>query len=455
MMSKHSLLLSLIALGVLAASAALSAQTSPARLTPFNEFQAGLGTVKHTDYIGKAQVRVKQPADFEEMRQHLVKLYTGVKVTHSFVLESDTYDCIPINQQPSVRILGITKIAEAPPAGLVSETKPEAAPAPKSELAPHSASQAKQVAEVILKGKFGNSTHCEASTVPIRRVTLEEMTHFATLHEFFNKGPEEKGIPRENPKVPPCTGNCPVLHKYSVVNQTVNNWGGNSTLNLWSPYVDTSKGEIFSLTQHWYVGGSGTSLPGLQTVELGWQNYPAKYGDERSRLFIYHTADGYNHTGCYNHDCGDFVQTNGSVYLGSPFSNYSTTNGTQYEFNLQAQLYQGNWWLFYGTTAFGYYPGSLFHGGQLTQHATNAQYGTETVGSTVWPPAGSGAWPSTGWGKAAYQRDLFYINSSHGGIYESLSDWNVAPCYAINGPLTGSGAWTLYLYDGGPGGGGC
>jgi hypothetical protein len=240
-----------------------------------------------------------------------------------------------------------------------------------------------------------------------------------------------------------------------VVNQTVSNWGGNSTLNVWSPNVNTSQGEIFSLTQHWYVGGSGTSLPGLQTVEVGWQNYPAKYGDERSRLFIYLTADGYNHTGCYNHDCGDFVQTNGSVYLGGGFSNYSTTNGTQYAFNIQVQLYQGNWWIFYGTTPFGYYPGSLFHGGQLTHNATNAQYGTETVGSTVWPPAGSGGQPSTGWGKAAYQRDLFYINSSHGGIYESLSNWNIAPCYAINGPTSGSGAWALYFFDGGPGGGGC
>ncbi|HEY1208672.1 MAG TPA: neprosin family prolyl endopeptidase [Terracidiphilus sp.] len=462
MTSKRMLSLALFALGALVASAALSAQTAPARMIPFSEFQTGLSTAKHTEYVGKPQVRVKQAADFEEMRQHLTKLYTGVKVTHSFVLETDTYDCIPINQQPSVRLLGITKIAEAPPAGVVRNIRPEAELAPKAEPAreavqvAHSASQARQVAEDIREDKFGHSTHCEANTIPIRRVTLEEMTRFSTLREFFNKGPNEAaGIPKANAKTPPCTGNCPVEHKYSVVNQTVNNWGGNSTLNVWSPYVNTSQGEIFSLTQHWYVGGSGTSLPGLQTVEVGWQNYPAKYGDERSRLFIYHTADGYHSTGCYNHDCGDFVQTNGGVYLGGGFTNYSTTNGTQWEFNIQVQLYQGNWWIFYGTTPFGYYPGSLFHGGQLTHNATNAQYGTETVGSTVWPPAGSGGQPSTGWGKAAYQRDLFYITSSHTGIWESLSNWNIAPCYAISGPFSGSGAWALYFYDGGPGGGGC
>jgi hypothetical protein len=447
--------LSLVALCALAASVVLSAQTSPARLIPLSEYQAHLSTAKHMDYVGKPQVRVSQAADFEEMRQHLIRIYGGLKVAHSFVLEADTYDCIPINQQPSVRLQGITKIADAPPAGTASAEAPKPGARTAQIAESHPATLARQVAEDIQKDKFGNSTHCEANTIPIRRVSLDEMSRFSTLREFFNKGPNTEGIPQASTNTPPCTGNCPPPHKYSVLSQTVNNWGGNSTLNLWSPYVNTSKGEGFSLTQHWYVGGSGKTMPGLQTVEVGWQNYPAKYGDERSRLFVYHTADGYKTTGCYNHDCGDFVQTNGSVYLGGPFSHYSTTNGPQYEINIQVQLYQGNWWIFYGTTPFGYYPGSLFHGGQLTHNATKVAYGTETVGSTVWPPAGSGAKPSEGWGKAAYQRDLFYINSSRQGIYESLSIWNIAPCYAINGPTSGSGAWERYFYDGGPGGGGC
>ena len=124
---------------------------------------------------------------------------------------------------------------------------------------------------------------------------------------------------------------------------------------------------------------------------------------------------------------------------------------------IQVKLYRGNWWIFYGTTAFGYYPTGLYHGGQLAQNATQIQYGTEsyTTGA-AWPPEGSGAWPSSGWTKAAYQRNLFWINSSGGGIWESLSDWITSPsCYNINGPNGGSGAWTVNFYDGGPGGGGC
>jgi hypothetical protein len=240
-----------------------------------------------------------------------------------------------------------------------------------------------------------------------------------------------------------------------VINQTVNNWGGNSDINVWSPYVNTGANQTFSLTQQWYVGGSGKSLPGLQTVEIGWQVYPAKYGDERSHLFIYHTADGYNTTGCYNLECADFVQTNNGVYIAGGFTNYSSTNGAQWEMAIQAKLYKGNWWLFYNGVAFGYYPGSLFHGGQLTRNATQLQFGTESVGYPTWPPEGSGAKASLGWGKAAYQRDVFYINSSLGGVWATLSPWNVSPCYGLNGPSSGSGAWTVYFYDGGPGGSSC
>jgi hypothetical protein len=97
----------------------------------------------------------------------------------------------------------------------------------------------------------------------------------------------------------------------------VDNLGGNSTLNYWNPPVNESEGEAFSLSQQWYVGGTGTTLPGLQTAEVGWQNYPAHYGDNNSHLFIYWTADGYKTTGCYNLDCVGFVQTDPNWVLGS------------------------------------------------------------------------------------------------------------------------------------------
>ena len=213
----------------------------------------------------------------------------------------------------------------------------------------------------------------------------KKITRFRTLRGFFNKIPEglETAPSETAPSFePPST----VLHKYSHANQQVNNWGGNGYLNLWQPAINTSKGEGFSLTQHWYVGGSGTSLPGLQTVEIGWQVYPSLYGDTKPHFFIYHTADGYNHTGCYNLTCSDFVQTSSSIHIGSSIGPVSVSGGSQYEIQIQVQFYQGNWWLRYGGTAFGYYPKALFHGGQLTKNATVVDYGTETTGTNDWPP---------------------------------------------------------------------
>jgi hypothetical protein len=131
-----------------------------------------------------------------------------------------------------------------------------------------------------------------------------------------------------------------LAHKYSITQQNVNNLGGNSNLNIWSPYVNTLLGEVFSLSQEWYVGGSAS---GLQTEEVGWIVYPAMFGDEKPHFFIFSTPDNYT-TGCWNGSCGDFVQVAGSGVLGASFTS-STYGGTQYDFSAEYYLYQatGGW----------------------------------------------------------------------------------------------------------------
>jgi hypothetical protein len=234
----------------------------------------------------------------------------------------------------------------------------------------------------------------------------------------------------------------------------VNNLGGNSNLNVWSPYVNTAAGEVFSLSQEWYVGGSGS---GTQTEEVGWVVYPGMFnGDEKSHFFIFSTPNNYS-TGCWNNTCGDFVQVADSGLLGASFSNYSTAGGAQYDFSAEYYLYQGNWWLGYQGTWVGYYPGSMYNGGQNTKYAQLIEFGTEGVGTTVWPPEGSGAWSSTGFSHAAYQRNLYYISTSGTSYWDSLTAQDPSPsCYSISGPYTStSSGWTRYFYEGGPGGTKC
>jgi len=455
-------------------------QTTPGssvEFVPFNDFLAGITAADSAEFLGRSTSRVKDAASFEAMRQHILTMYEGVEVSHSFVLDSSHFDCIPIMQQPTVRLLGIKSIASPPPQSMLAPP-----PGADDEAAEGPVRPASQIDPEKPFDDFGNSVVCEANTIPMRRLTLEEMTRFPTLRQFLSKGPDGAGEAvglnraslgdshRSDPAVPsrtrlePCVDAPPnpCIHKYSLlVNNNVNNLGGNSNLNVWSPYVDTSRDEATSISQEWYTGGSGTTLPGLQTAEVGWINVPAKFNSENSKLFIYWTANGYNGTGCYNLDCAAFLQVAAIGDLGAGFANYSTVGGTQYEFSAEYRLFNGNWWLAIQGTWIGYYPGSIYKGGQLTQYATVINFGSETTGTTVWPPGGSGNWPSKGYGYAAYQRRLFYINTSGDSVWDSLTPQDNSPnCYTTSGPFSGhfpssSSGSTVYFFDGGPGGSGC
>jgi len=435
----------------------MSAQSGQ-KFVPFDDFVASTRTANSSAYLSQSTSKVKDAQALEEMRQHVLNLYQGVEVSHSFVLDGDHFDCVPVEQQPGVRMHGLKSIATPPPASAV--LKASKASGEGSDSAQKPIGIASQLSADKQVDEFGNSRVCEDSTIPMRRVTLEETSRFATLKNYFEKGPDGSGqAPRtENKIVAPSA----VAHKYSYTYQYVNNLGDTTTLNLWSPYVNTGLGEIFSLSQSWTIAYS----PVLQTAEVGWQNYPGYYGGENSRLFIYWTADGYNRTGCYNLSCGAFVQTAGGWYFGGGFSNYSSYYGAQYEFRAQYYWYQGNWWLGLGNansiTWVGYYPGSLYRGGAMTTNAQLIEFGTEGVGSNPWPPEGSGLWASWGWSWAAYQRELYYWASPGAAAYfDSLTAAQPSSnCYTIAGPYWGgwtppSNDWGTYFYEGGPGGYNC
>jgi Neprosin len=437
-------------------SGIVSAQATHASFVPFNDFVENTRAANPNEFLSQAtanvNVRVKDAQSFEEMRQHILGLYEGVNVSHSFVLDGDHFDCVPVEQQPGVRMQGLKRIATPP-----------LAPAPLTEASAAGSAQkavgiASQLRDYDAVDEFGNSRACEEHTIPMRRVTLDDMSRFATLKDFFEKGPEGSGQP---PSLTP-EGAATVQHKYSYMLQSVLNLGQTSTINLWSPHVNTGAGEIFSLAQSWTIG----TKPITQTAEVGWQNFPAQYGGQNSRLFIYWTADGYNQTGCYNLTCPGFVQTASGWAFGAGFSHYSKVGGTQYEFRAEYELYEGNWWLGLGTpdgvTWVGYYPATLYGSGAMAKHSQLIEFGSESVGSTIWPPEGSGKWASAGFGKAAYQRELFYLSYSKGNmIWDLLTVEQPSPnCYSIAGPYFGgynppSNDWGTYFYFGGPGGKGC
>ena len=416
----------------------------PKGLTPFKQFLAAVHDAKHADYVARTASKVTREQSFAEMKGHILKLYEKTDVTHSFVDENGSvFDCVPIEQQPSLKGTQ-ARVPSAPelpyverPAGASDERKdiPVTPQLGENRRDPH-----------------GNVMLCPAGTIPMRRVTLEDLSRFEDLRHFLRKGPGGGAIPPRMSSPPADPQAVAATHRWAHAFQTVNNLGGHSFLNLWKPAIGAN--QIFSLSQHWYSGGSGS---GLQTAEVGWQVYPQFYGNSNPVFFIYWTADGYNATGCYNLSCSGFVQTNNSWAIGGAIPTpYSTTGGAQYSLEVAFYLYQGNWWLYVRGTqasnAIGYYPVSIYNNGAMAGHASGIDYGGETVGTTSFPPMGSGAFANAGWQKAAYQRQIYYFPTGGGAAWANLTASQSWPkCYTAQ-LNTYASPWNVALWFGGPGG---
>jgi len=396
---------------------------------------------------------VKTPEAFEEMRRHLLSLYRGVHVPHSFLLDTQVFDCVPITEQPSVRFLRL-KIATPPPPIQPPPTQarsPE--PGPPAGGQPDEPQAGGNKVDV-----FGNAISCDQGTIPMRRITLEEMTRFGSLREFLGK--ELPGTTPLHPSstIVPSPAISNTAHRHANARQVVDNNGGGSWLNIWNPSL--AGPNDFSVSQQWYIGGSGTTQ---QTVEGGWRKYAPS--DPKSVLFIFYTPDGYT-TKCYNMEClGSFVQTDHTWTLGGAFPNYSTLGGAQYEFQMVWRHTQGNWWLYLqrgGETLnpIGYYPDTIFKGGQLSKNAQYVYYGGETAPSAStgpWPPMGSGEFADQGYQYAAYQSVIHYFDLLGNSQWPTLTPQEESPsCYTLTFvPAPSGGSWRAYIYFGGPGGNSC
>jgi hypothetical protein len=406
----------------------------------FDEFLESVHAAQHDHYASRPAAKVQEASEFDAMTAHILDMYDGVEVQHSFVDPSgQVFDCIPVEQQPSLKGAEPATAPEAPATGAADQA------------GPRQAGQSQHDAE--RRDKFGHSMTCPPGTIPVRRVTLDELTQHERLRDFFQKSPWGGRHPRLGAEEVSDLrfGITPGQHKYAHAYQVVDNVGGHGFLNLWAPGVGS---QIFSLSQQWYAGGSP-----VQTVEIGWQVYPAKWHTTNPALFIYWTADGYNTTGSYNLEGAGFVQTNNRWTLGGALGPISAFGGAQYELEMNAYLYQGNWWLYVGggsyNEAIGYYPASLYGTGPLATHATDVDYGGEVVDTTAWPPMGSGRFADAGWQQAAYQRDIAYYATGGGGTQAGLTPSQPSPtCFTID-VLSAAAPWNTYFFFGGPGGTDC
>jgi hypothetical protein len=402
----------------------------------FESFYRKLGEATHEEYKNLPFSKVLGPDAFDEQRRHLLEFYKDIEVQHSFIDSAgQVFDCVPVESQPALRKLG----------------KPLAKP-PMLPTGP-SISSRSHVLSLLGAGRkdsCGNQMACPAGTVPIRRITLKELSRFETLNGYFKKIPRNR---RGSSSHLILDENAPDIsaspHEYAHAYQTVPNLGGHSFLNIWSPAVSGS--ETFSLSQQWYVA---TGSRGVQTAEVGWQVFPQLYGHSKPVLFTYWTADGYASTGSYSLANSDFVQSSSTCPLGMALDSVSVSGGEQSEIEVSFILSDGNWWLFVNGTesadAVGYYPSSLYENGPMATGAAEVDYGGETVGTGVYPPMGSGSFAAQGYKFAAYQRNIYFYPTT-GGVQEAslnpVQDWPNS--YTIS--LQSSVDWGAYFFFGGPG----
>ncbi|XP_057869008.2 protein neprosin [Cryptomeria japonica] len=272
---------------------------------------------------------------------------------------------------------------------------------------------------------------CPEGTIPVRRTSVEDLMRAKSLQHYGKKDVIANS------------------HEYALVSVDGKYYGAQGRITVWNPRVEK---EEFSVSQIWVHSGSAEDST-LNSVEAGWQVDFPLYGDSRTRLFIYWTADAYHKTGCYNLKCPGFVQQSRKITLGGTIWPISSYNGklTAITINIWKDPQSKNWWMAFENEPVGYWPSQLFTN---LDHASTVQWGGEianlqTDGHHTTTQMGSGHFAEEGDGKSSHFRALKTVDDKN--KLSDVGDYNTiatnAKCYNIKGH-TGSDNRAYY---GGPG----
>lgn len=255
-------------------------------------------------------------------------------------------------------------------------------------------------------------------------------------------------------------------HWYAATSNPIQVTGGGASFSMFQPYLQSD--QDFSLLQTAMVRQSANTVEFgtvTQTIEAGWMYYPPR--GPKPMLFVFFNSNGYQGVGDYlcgwNSEQKGWVQTDASIYPGMSFDKMSVDGGAQYDFDLKFHLKDGRWWLTALGRDIGYYPAEIFSKNSVPSN-TLAAYGDRidfygevynSGPSMTTTDMGSGEFPEAGAGRAAYIRNMVYLDANgkeqmYGG-YTQQSD---PSRYRIK-PFWNSGtSWSSYVYVGGPGAGG-
>ncbi|KAL6889042.1 hypothetical protein ACP4OV_010068 [Aristida adscensionis] len=135
-------------------------------------------------------------------------------------------------------------------------------------------------------------------------------------------------------------------------------------------------------TAIWIAHDGDGSKSSLNSIHVGWQIYPALYGDSRTH-FLYLLDHGSQKTGCFNTECSGFVPAaSATIAPGAVIDPVSDARNVQ---NITLKVFKdkksGDWWVHYGFNslpkAVGYFPRSLFT--SMQDKARNVAFGANAA----------------------------------------------------------------------------
>lgn len=297
------------------------------------------------------------------------------------------------------------------------------------------------------------------------------------LRDASNFGAKQKPLAKpESPKMVNGTLDYSGIHYHAGSSHAMDNHGTAGVFAVYDPYVQTK--DDFSLLQinvGWNIH-EHTIEAGIIHFESMIRGSPKGNADKQTApigagaaLFTYYTVNGYgpegDNLGGWNTENAGWVQVDRDIYPGILFNKHSTRGGAQVECQISYYLYQGNWWLWVADRWIGYYPGSIFpknaKGEGISVKADHAWYYGEVAQSEsaakTTTDMGSGEYANTGYGKAAYVRNIVMFDLNDQAVNFDAKNIVVAEptMYSLETHWnSGKPDWNSYCFIGGPGGDG-
>ncbi|XP_030968090.1 uncharacterized protein LOC115988643 [Quercus lobata] len=300
----------------------------------------------------------------------------------------EIYDCVNIYEQPSLKHPSLKNHKfEMRPSNKVRELLAQI----------HS----KKLPPSFRYAKIELDEKCPQGTIPIVRVT-------------YNETPENESN-LNKPQFSPLQSNGG-LRSAGLLTKTTPDKMFHSNLASISVYNPQVGPHQYSSASVAVEAGDG---PNFNQIQVGWIVNPDLYGDTRTHWFMQWTSNVRNITGCFNLNCGGFVQTNTQVPVGGAIdkvSVYSTEDQVILSFGLIQDNEGGKWWVVYNDNIdpIGYWPPTEFK--ELVEGADTLEWGgyvfTPPDDNTC-PPMGSGHFDDGIYDRTCFMNQLQYTDSNY------------------------------------------